>query len=371
MASTGWSATLQAVRLRAGHVLGGEHRVHAGQRRARRSMSIPRIRARGCGLRSVAPHSMSSAHRSEENANSPRHLERAVGPARARADAHRADDGRHRSRRVASVMPRLPMQRRGARARAPRGQRAVSSAVRSSPSSTTGRPPTSSSSSGARRAEHQRGDRVVDAGVAEPVEPPQREVGELARLERAELVVAAEAAGAADGAQRQRLAGGQRGRAAAQPGRRTAPGAAPRRAGRPPARRRRRRRARPGTPASSRSRTGAMPAPSRALERRAVRDAGAGRAEPRHRRVVEVHGVRQPHVVAEPAEPLGVLDRRAAVRVAAELLLVDGLGEVGVQPDALARGPARRPRSSASGVTENGEHGATATRSIESGDGSW
>ena len=34
-------------------------------------MSMPRIRARGCGLRSVAPHSMPSIHRSEEYANAP------------------------------------------------------------------------------------------------------------------------------------------------------------------------------------------------------------------------------------------------------------------------------------------------------------
>jgi len=43
-----------------------------------------------------------------------------------------------------------------------------------------------------------------------------------------------------------------------------------------------------------------------------VRHAGAGRAEPLDRRVVEVDAVRQPHVVAEPAEPLQVLDRAAA-----------------------------------------------------------
>ena len=34
-------------------------------------MSIAQMSARGCGLRSVAPHSMPSAHRSEEYSNSP------------------------------------------------------------------------------------------------------------------------------------------------------------------------------------------------------------------------------------------------------------------------------------------------------------
>ena len=33
--------------------------------------STARMRARGCGLRRVAPHSMSAIHRSDENANSP------------------------------------------------------------------------------------------------------------------------------------------------------------------------------------------------------------------------------------------------------------------------------------------------------------
>ena len=57
--------------------------------------------------------------------------------------------------------------------------------------------------------------------------------------------------------------------------------------------------------------------------------------------------------------PLDVLHRRAAEALAAERLLVERLGEVGVQPHAARAGPARPPRASARAVTENGEHGAT------------
>ncbi len=70
----------------------------------------------------------------------------------------------------------------------------------------------------ARRAQDERGDGIGDAGVLEPVEPPQRDVGELAGLERAELVVAAEAARAVDRRERQRLARGHRRRPAGEAG---------------------------------------------------------------------------------------------------------------------------------------------------------
>ena len=56
---------LEPVRLAAGHVLVREHGVDAAAPRAPGAMLISRIRARGCGLRSVAPHSMPSAHRSD------------------------------------------------------------------------------------------------------------------------------------------------------------------------------------------------------------------------------------------------------------------------------------------------------------------
>ena len=90
-----------------------------------------------------------------------------------------------------------------------------------------------------------------------------------------------------------------------------------------------------------------------------MRRAGAGVGEAADRRVGQVHAVREPDVRAEPAELVGVLGRGAAERVAAVLLLVERLGQVGVQPDAVARGPARRDCASARALTENGEHGAS------------
>ena len=53
---------------------------------------------------------------------------------------------------------------------------------------------------------------------------------------------------------------------------------------------------------------------------------------------VEVHAVGEPHVVAQPAEVVEVLQRAHAEALEAEVLLVARLGEVGVQPHAaLAR----------------------------------
>ena len=60
-----------------------------------------------------------------------------------------------------------------------------------------------------RRAEDERGDRVGDGGVGERVQLPQHQVGELAGLQGADLVGAAEDLGAAVGAQAQRLTGVQ------------------------------------------------------------------------------------------------------------------------------------------------------------------
>ena len=52
------------------------------------------------------------------------------------------------------------------------------------------------------------------------------------------------------------------------------------------------------------------------------------------------------------------------------MLLVHGLGEVGVQAHLLVAGQVRR-RPHQSGVTEKGEQGATTTRVIDPGEGSW
>ena len=52
-----------------------------------------------------------------------------------------------------------------------------------------------------------------------------------------------------------------------------------------------------------------------------------------HRVITGVDDMRQPDVRTEPAEVLGVLGRGPPVGGPAEVLLVGGLGQVGVQPD--------------------------------------
>ena len=62
-------------------------------------------------------------------------------------------------------------------------------------------------------------------------------------------------------------------------------------------------------------------------------DADVVRAELRNVVVREVHAVRAPDVLREPADLVEVLDRRAAVELAAVLLFLHGLREVRVQPE--------------------------------------
>ena len=117
-----------------------------------------------------------------------------------------------------------------------------------------------------------------------------------------------------------------------------APGAARRRARRPRSRRRRRRRGRRARRRARSSATGAMPAPSRPFELGQCATPVPRLAEARDLGGVDVHAVGEPDVVAEPAEPLEVLDRAAAEALPAELLLVDRLGEVRVQAHAARAG---------------------------------
>ena len=205
------------------------------------------------------------------------------------------------------------------------------------------------------RAHHERGHRVGDPRVVDAVDPPQRDVGDLAGLERADLRSRGRGSGRRGWcrarATRGRSARAGRGRPAA---RRAAPGAARRRARPPRWRRRRRRRARP-------ARRG-RPAPAPARSRRRAGRWSSGSARPRCRvspkrrtsRVVEVHAVREPHVVAEPAELLEVLDRAAAEQLDAEALLVLGLGHVGVQADAARAGQLGRLAHQLLGDAERG-----------------
>ena len=209
--------------------------------------------------------------------------------------------------------------------------------------STTGRPSTSSSSSGGGDAEGQGGDRVGDAGVRQRVDPPQRQVGELARLERADLVGPTEHRGAAH---RRQLAAPP---APTAPSGRRAPGRTAPRAAAP----------RSATPASLRRRTvdpeadrhagvdagrgsGAMPAPSRALldgQCATPVPVAANRATAASSRctacAIQTSSPSQP---SESTYSVGVAPNRSRQNV----LLVVGLGEVGVQPDAVPPGQVGR-----------------------------
>ena len=94
-ANTGWSWLIEPVGRLAGHVVGGDARRRRRRSPAPATTSMRTIRAYGCGERSVAPHSMPSADRSDENAKRALHLGDAVG-ARRRLSPMR---GRARRRR--------------------------------------------------------------------------------------------------------------------------------------------------------------------------------------------------------------------------------------------------------------------------------
>ena len=224
-----------------------------------------------------------------------------------------------------------------------------SSAVRSSPPSTTARPPTSSVSHRARRrrARARRPGRRCRRGRGRRAATARRRRACRARASRARR--RGRGSARRGRAERERLAGGQRRRAAAQRGRRAAPGAA-----RPPARPprwtpRRRRRGRPARRRRAAPATGAMPAPSRAFERRAVRDAGAGRAEAARPRASS-RWTQCASQTSSPSQPssLEVLDRAHAEPLA-------------------GRTPPRRPsRPGACAAARRGGGRARRTRAISS-----
>ena len=72
-----------------------------------------------------------------------------------------------------------------------------------------------------------------------------------------------------------------------------------------------------------------------------MRDTDASGSERPDVGVVEVDAVSAPHVAADPAELLEVLDGTAAVELPAVLVLLDGLREMRVEPQAA---PARELR---------------------------
>ena len=177
------------------------------------------------------------------------------------------------------------------------------SAVSSSPPLTTCRPPTKRRSREG-GAEHQRAHRIVDAGAGEVVDPPQREVGQLARPPASRARVAAEAARAAHRGQRQRLRGpsapaGRRGG-----GRPAAPGAARRSSGRTRSTPRRRRRARP----APRRRA----APARARCRSRAGRSRSGSARPRCRSPRTARSRRRTGARSAPARRRGPSQPRSS-----------------------------------------------------------
>ena len=245
--------------------------------------------------------------------------------------------------------------------------RASSSTLTRTPCSTTGRPPTSSSSSGGGGAEHQGGDRVGDVDVRRACPaatrrgrracpPPANRSRSSRPSTRAPPMVAISSASRTVSA-----CGPPRARANSSACRDLLQqGAGLVRGGAVDAR------ARPATPASRRSRARAMPAPSRALEvGQCATDVpvAASRAIAASARCTawasQTSGPSQPsdstYSTGRAAEPLaGRTPPRPASRRG---------GCASARP---CRGPASAACSSRSPVTENGEHGATPIRSIES-----
>ncbi len=85
---------------------------------------------------------------------------------------------------------------------------------------------------------------------------------------------------------------------------------------------------------------GATPAPEAQVRRGAVGDPGARPGEPLHVREPEVDGVGAPDVRRQPLDVRQVVDRPVAVLLHAEGLVLDRLGQVGVEPQPQ---PSREP----------------------------
>ena len=237
--------------------------------------------------------------------------------------------------------------------------------------STTTSPLTITVSASGRAPEHERGDGIVDARVVEVVEPPQHDVGQLADLERAELVLAAEAArrrAACRVPAPRRTSSPPARRAGARP---AAPGAARRRAHRPRWTRRRRRPARPARPARTSGTTGAIPAPSRAFEEGQCATPVRGLPEPRD--LARRRGARSARARRRRRASRAPPGTRPAARRTARGRTPPPRRSRPCGCAAARRAAGRTPRSRAisSRVTLNGEHGASAICSIEPGDGSW
>ena len=151
-------------------------------------MSMPQMSARGCGLRSVAPWSIPSMRMSEAYSNSPLTLgtpsaRKVVIPtslgrwiSRPLADRGLGDDG-HAAASTRSQQPPA-LARDVARDLVDVGRAQLGALHDRAPAD-------EQQVDRARRAEDQRRDGVLDPGVVQAVQAPQRDVGQLAGLQRA------------------------------------------------------------------------------------------------------------------------------------------------------------------------------------------
>jgi hypothetical protein len=172
-------------------------------------------------------------------------------------------------------------------------------------------------------------DEVLGAAELEAVRPPDREVRLFARLERAD-VVAAEHLRAAPCRESERLP--RRHRLAAAPPARDEKRLLDLHEQVAPLVRRGAVDAEPDADSRVEQRPHGSDAGAEAQIRGgAVRDARARLGKACDLRLREVDAVRAPHVVAEPAEPVEVLDRAAAVQLAAVGLFLHRLREVRVE----------------------------------------
>ena len=126
-----------------------------------------------------------------------------------------------------------------------------------------------------------------------------------------------------------------------------------------------------GTPASRKAFTGAMPPPPISMfELGQWATPVPHDAHPHHLGVVRVDAVGDPRPVAAPAAVLEVLDRPAAVH-SRQYVSSSGSSARWVCNRTSSRSASSAVRRMSSGVTENGEHGASAIRTIAPAALSW
>ena len=315
----GLVGVLEAERLAARDVLVRQHCEDAGQGERAGEVKAAHARPRVRAAQRRAPE-----HPVGAQVAGVRELALDLGDAVAAQHALADATARDRARCLAHAAP-LTMSRRS------RGDQLASS--------TSGLPPTRSVSTGRGGPSTSAATGSSMPACAEVVEPPQGDVGDLPGSsepssasrprQRAPSIVPSASACARGERRAGRRAGARREQRLAQLD------AAARR---PRSRRRRRRRARPARRRRRGRGTGAMPAPSRAFELgQCATPVPVSPKRPTSRSLRWTQWASQTSAPSQPSS-LEVLDRAAAEPLDAERLLLDRLGEVGVQPDAAAAG---------------------------------